>query len=558
MSKLGYKQTKEQKEKTRQIIKEQWKTGIRKGGHKVKDTSNMKKAQIEKNKNPEVRRQNGLHFLKRNVKKWKTSLSESKKKFYQTEKGELWIKKYSPIISKSVLKKYSDQMYYKKFVNTMRNSKVWQGGKSFEIYPAEFKKLKKLNMCEKEYCQFCLRPSETFEKKLVYHHIDYNKKNNDISNFVRLCTSCHSKTNFDREKWEKFFKQLKKAENKEFKNKIIVITATRPDTIKTWPLIKKAENKIISIHTGQQRELSKNVFDTLDFLPTFDLDIMKKNQSLAMITSNVLNFLSPMLYELKPSLVLIHGDTTSSFSAALCSCLLRIPSAHLEAGLRTYDKNNPFPEEDNRILIDSLSTILFAPTKKNVKNLKLANITNNVYEVGNLIIDAVEMIKPKLPKERPTEEKYVLATVHRRESFGEDILEIFKALKELSKTIKIVLPAHPNPNVQKVIKEVGLEVVKPMNYVDFLWHLRDCEYVISDSGGVQEEAPSFNKKVIVLRKTTERQEVIEKGYGVLVPVLTKEEILKTVRKFTKKINIKMKNPFGNGDTADKIMNILNK
>ena len=304
--------------------------------------------------------------------------------------------------------------------------------------------------------------------------------------------------------------------------------------------------------------LSKNVFDTLDFLPTFDLDIMKKNQSLAMITSNVLNFLSPMLYELKPSLVLIHGDTTSSFSAALCSCLLRIPSAHLEAGLRTYDKNNPFPEEDNRILIDSLSTILFAPTKKNVKNLKLANITNNVYEVGNLIIDAVEMIKPKLPKERPTEEKYVLATVHRRESFGEDILEIFKALKELSKTIKVILPAHPNPNIQKVIKEVGLEVVKPMNYIDFLWHLRDCEYVISDSGGVQEEAPSFNKKVIVLRKTTERQEVIEKGYGVLVPVLTKEEILKTVRKFTKKTNVKMKNPFGNGDTADKIMNILNK
>jgi UDP-N-acetylglucosamine 2-epimerase (non-hydrolysing) len=168
------------------------------------------------------------------------------------------------------------------------------------------------------------------------------------------------------------------------------------------------------------------------------------------------------------------------------------------------------------------------------------------------------MIRKRLPKERPIKEKYVLATVHRRESFGEDMLNIFQALKELSKTVKIILPAHPNPNVQKIIKEVGLEVVKPMNYVDFLWYLRDCEYVISDSGGIQEEAPSFGKKIIVLRKTTERQEVIESGYGILIKKMEKNYILKEIKKFSKKNVIINKNPFGDGHTSEKIINIINK
>ena len=168
------------------------------------------------------------------------------------------------------------------------------------------------------------------------------------------------------------------------------------------------------------------------------------------------------------------------------------------------------------------------------------------------------MIKPNLPKERPIEEKFILATVHRRESFGKDMIEIFKALKEISKSTKLILPAHPNPNVQEVIKKVGLDVVKPMSYTNFLWHLRDCEYVISDSGGVQEEVTLFGKKIIILRKTTERQEVIESGYGTLIKVMDKEYILNKIKKFLPKHVSTNKNLFGDGNTSNRIIKILEK
>ena len=201
---------------------------------------------------------------------------------------------------------------------------------------------------------------------------------------------------------------------------------------------------------------------------------------------------------------------------------------------------------------------MFAPTERAVKHLKKENLQGKIYLVGNTVVDALKMIEKTLPKTRPIEEKYVLATVHRRESFGIEMEQIFLALKELSKEIKIILPAHPNPNVQKIIKNIGLETVKPMNYKEFLWYLKYCEYVISDSGGIQEEAPSFKKKVIVLRKTTERQELIESGYGILVKRLEKEYILKSINKFLKKKTVFGKNPFGDGKAADRIMKLINK
>jgi len=334
----------------------------------------------------------------------------------------------------------------------------------------------------------------------------------------------------------------------------IFIGGTRPEFIKAFPLFRKMN--FFVINTGQQRELSKTMLDLFDIVPDIDLDLMTEDQTICGFLSRAIKELDEVIKSQPFCRIWVQGDTMSALAGALVAKMNKIELVHLEAGLRSFDDTNPFPEESNRVLIDQIADIMFCPTDGNVANLKKERVKGKIYLVGNTVVDALEMFKKKLPKERPIKEKYVLATIHRRESFGNDIEEIFKALKELSKTIKVVLPAHPNPNVQKVIKKIGLEVVKPMNYKTFLWHMRDCEYVISDSGGLQEEVPSFKKKIIVLRKTTERQEIIESGYGILIKKMEKNYILKKIKEFSKKkINI-TSNPFGNGRASDKIIKII--
>lgn len=332
------------------------------------------------------------------------------------------------------------------------------------------------------------------------------------------------------------------------------VLGTRPTVIKMMPLIKKMDSFVI--HTGQHSNLADDMFKMFDIKPDINLKLMTENQTLEEFLSKSIVELDKIIKKNNFKRIWIHGDTTSALAGAIVATTNKIQLVHNEAGLRTYDKNNPFPEEAFRTMIDSISDIMFAPTKRAVKNVE--HLQGRNFLVGNTVVDALEMIKPKLSNIRPIKEKYILATVHRRESFGNDMLEIFSALKELSKETKIILPAHPNPNVQKIIKKVGLEVVKPMNYLDFLWHLKYCEYVISDSGGIQEESPSFKKKIIILRKTTERQEVIEAGYGILIKTMKKEYILKEIKKFIKK-DIKFgKNPFGDGKATEKIINIIQK
>jgi len=341
--------------------------------------------------------------------------------------------------------------------------------------------------------------------------------------------------------------------------KEVFICGTRPEIIKLAPLIlryKKTDRYVI--HTGQHKELADDMYKVFDIIPDVDLSLMTENQTLVGFTSKCMVALDKVFKENRFERVWVHGDTASCLAGALAASMNKITIVHNEAGLRSGDRNNPFPEEIFRTVIDNVSDIMFAPTERAVENLKKENVKGKVYLVGNTIVDALMMIKPNLPKERPIKEKYVLATVHRRESFGNDIIEIFKALKEISKEIKLILPVHPNPNVQDAIEKVGLDVVKPMNYTDFLWHLRDCEYVISDSGGIQEEAPSFGKKIIVLRKTTERQEVIENGYDILIKKMDKNYILDEIKKFLTKHVIINKNPFGDGKTADRIIKILEK
>lgn len=342
---------------------------------------------------------------------------------------------------------------------------------------------------------------------------------------------------------------------REKNNKDCFIVGTRPDIIKSAPLILKMNPFVI--HTGQHKELSNEAFECFEIEPDVNFDLMTENQSLTGFFSMCIIELDRIIKENNFDRIWVQGDTSSALAGAFVAFVNKIPLVHIEAGLRTY-KNNPFPEEMFRTQIDRMADIMFAPTKQAIDNLKNENLQGRAYLVGNTVVDALKMIQKILPKKRPIEEKYVLATIHRRESFGDDMEQIFLALKELSKTIKVVLPAHPNPNVQDMIMKIGLETVSPMSYKDFLWHLKFCEYVISDSGGVLEECPSFKKKVIILRKETERQELIEKGYGILVKDLKKDNILKNIKKFISKNIVFGENPFGDGRTSNRIIAIIEK
>jgi len=329
------------------------------------------------------------------------------------------------------------------------------------------------------------------------------------------------------------------------------IMGTRPEIVKFNPLIDKI--KPFVVFTGQQKELSKDIAIKYDA----DLECSINNgQTQASYLSALIACLDELIFEVKPSRIWVLGDTTSAYAGAIVAFLHKIELVHVEAGLRTNDKFNPYPEEMYRRTIDSMADILFAPTQLAVDNLENENIKGRVYLTGNTVVDSLENIKKTLSGFRPMSDKYVLATVHRRESFGHDMIEIFKALKELSKEIKVIIPEHSNPEVKKAIKSVGLQTVGHMTYPVFLRYLENCEYVLSDSGGVQEEAPSFNKKVVILRKMTERPEIVEKGYAILIKDMSARAILRQIKAFSKVELKKMINPFGDGHAADKIKGII--
>lgn len=343
--------------------------------------------------------------------------------------------------------------------------------------------------------------------------------------------------------------------------KEVFIVGTRPEIIKMAPILKKMKkDDYLLIHTGQHSTLANEAFETFEIIPDHDLKLMSNNQSLVGFIRKGFNALSLQIESIRNAHEITHiwvqGDTATAYLGSLIAELNSIPVVHVEAGLRTFDKKAPFPEEMFRTAIDSTADILFTPTEETKQHLK--NVTGQVYVTGNTIVDALEMMKPLLMKESPFNEPYVLATIHRRESFGDKLIEIFTALKELSSSIKIVIPAHPNPNVREALKKVGLDYIEPLSYIQFLSYLKFCEYVITDSGGVQEEAPSFQKKTIVLREKTERTEAITAGMSVLIPELKKEKILMTIKGFIndkKKIDFS-KNPFGDGTSANKMIEIL--
>lgn len=334
-----------------------------------------------------------------------------------------------------------------------------------------------------------------------------------------------------------------------FKMKECFILGTRPDTIKFAPLILAMDP--IVINTGQHKELVDEVLTIFNIRPDYNLNLMTENQTPTEFISKAVIEIEKTIKLIKPDRIWVLGDTTTSYVGALVGFLNKIPVVHVEAGLRSGDINNPFPEEMFRICIDRMSSIHFAPTYANAMNLPYN--AKNVYVVGNLIVDALNLIKPNLSDVRPTDDPYILMTMHRRENFGQDMQNVFEVIRD--NHLNVVFPAHPNPNVREMAEKVGIKIIEPLKYTEFLWYLKHCEFVMSDSGGIQEEVPSFNKPILILRKTTERQEILTTGMATLTD-LTKEDLLNKIDLISKVTGSYRENPFGNGNTADLIMDII--
>ena len=366
--------------------------------------------------------------------------------------------------------------------------------------------------------------------------------------------------------------------------KTLFIFGTRPEAIKLAPLIKQLENNsnfnIKVCVTGQHKEMLQQVLSFFQINPNYNLNIMKQNQSLFELTSEVLKGLANILEQENPELIFVQGDTTTAFVGALAGFYKKIKIAHIEAGLRSHNKYSPFPEEMNRVLAGHLSDYHFAPTERAKENLLKEGIKENVYVVGNTVIDAL-FLGLNIIKEQGEEQYYkhfdfidfskkiILVTGHRRESFGKPFENICYALKEIAERedIEIVYPVHLNPNVREPVNRIlgnvkNVHLIEPLEYPYLIWLMSKSYLVLTDSGGIQEEAPSLGKPVLVMREVTERIEGIEAGTAKLVGT-DKEKIVKeTVNLLNNKKEYekmaKAVNPYGDGKASQRIENIIEK
>lgn len=364
--------------------------------------------------------------------------------------------------------------------------------------------------------------------------------------------------------------------------KILFCFGTRPEAIKMAPVIHELRNRglhpVICI-TAQHREMLDSVLNFFEIITDYDLDLMTKNQDLNLLSASILKQFNSVLEKEYPEVTLVQGDTTTALMAALASFHKGIPVGHIEAGLRTYDLTAPFPEEANRQMIGRIAEFHFAPTLRSSQNLLKEGISaEKIVLTGNTIVDALDFGKSKLEsipnnlvakeisKNLDPDKKTVLVTGHRRENFGRGLEEMCDALKRLASTkeIEIIFPVHLNPNVQNtVIKNLknveGIHLIEPVDYPVLLWLLSLSDLVISDSGGIQEEAPSFNIPVIVTREVSERMEGVEAGLAFLTGA-SSEKITKTALYLLNKDqeNALMKNPYGDGQASARIIDFLLK
>ena len=371
------------------------------------------------------------------------------------------------------------------------------------------------------------------------------------------------------------------------KKKALFIFGTRPEAIKMAPVVlyfKKFSNDIETrvCVTAQHREMLDQVLHFFDIVPDYDLDLMKKNQDLHHLSARILTSLKPVLDSYKPNYVFVHGDTTTTMMSSIAAFYSGIKVGHIEAGLRTFDKYQPFPEEINRQLTGRLTDFHFAPTEQAKENLIVENIEKeNILLTGNTVIDALFQGLEKLEKYKDAEiehlenlldfkKRIILVTGHRRENLGEGFIRICKALQEIAikhPDVQIVYPVHLNPKVQKPVYELlgivpNISLISPLGYPAFLWLMSKSFFIITDSGGIQEEAPSLGKPVLVMRDTTERPEAVEAGTVILVgtnenKIISQAEKLLTDKEHYNQMQ-KSHNPYGDGKASKRIFDFINK
>lgn len=364
--------------------------------------------------------------------------------------------------------------------------------------------------------------------------------------------------------------------------KIAIIFGTRPDTIKMAPIIKELEKqtehfKLITIATAQHRQMLDQVLDVFKIKPDYDLNIMKPSQTLATITKNTIEELDIIFEKEKPNLVLVQGDTTTTFVGSLAAFYRQIPVGHIEAGLRTNDKNNPFPEEINRRLTSTITDLHFAPTQTAKKALIVENVNpKNIFVTGNTVIDALSysvksdyiFSSDTLNQIIDQDKKIILVTMHRRENLGEPMKSACNAIKNLAliyKDYNIIFPVHLNPKVQDVAQSVlgnipNIFLIKPLDYLDFVNLMSKSYLILTDSGGVQEEGPHFGIPILVLREVTERPEAVEYGTVKLVGLdehnifTAADNLLSNEDEYIKMASAV--NPYGDGISAKRTIQII--
>jgi UDP-N-acetylglucosamine 2-epimerase (non-hydrolysing) len=363
---------------------------------------------------------------------------------------------------------------------------------------------------------------------------------------------------------------------------VLVCLGTRPEGIKLAPVIKLLEKQKNRFDygvcsSGQHREMIAQVFDFFEYKPDYDLDLMADGQSLASFSSRVLDEIDGILEKAAPDIVLTQGDTTTAFLISLSAFYKRIKTGHVEAGLRTYDKFNPFPEEINRQLISRTADLHFAPTRRAYDNLIDEKIDKrSVFLAGNTIVDAINWGIEKIKKDSRIEQEFpfnriekdkkvILVTMHRRETFGKEMEDICHALKDISRTEKdcqIIYPVHLNPNVSVPVNKIlgnteNVILTGPLDYRAFIWLMYKSYLIVTDSGGIQEEAPTLGKPVLVIRKKTERMESVECGISKLIGTGTKDliynvrQLISDEKEYRKMIPDS--NPYGDGKASEKIL-----
>lgn len=381
--------------------------------------------------------------------------------------------------------------------------------------------------------------------------------------------------------------------------KVMLVFGTRPEAIKMCPLVKEFQKhndgfETIVCVTGQHREMLDQVLNIFEVKPDYDLNIMKQGQDLYDVTARVLTGMRDVFKECKPDVVLVHGDTTTSTAAALAAFYQQIPVGHVEAGLRTHNIYSPWPEEMNRQITGRIATYNFSPTPLSESNLKEEKAQGNIYVTGNTVIDALHMVVNKLKNNETLAKeqkeilkqagydinrladgkKLVLITGHRRENFGEGFIHMVTAIKDLKNKypdVDFVYPMHLNPNVRKPIHEVfgedlsnlgNMFFIEPLQYLEFVYLMEKATIVLTDSGGIQEEAPGLGKPVLVMRDTTERPEALASGTVHLVgtdyqkimdEVSTLLEDEQAYEKMSKAVN-----PYGDGKACERIVEIFSK